>query len=124
RLSNAASRVEGGEIVCCGGQPLERDPVQAGLDWLGERFSVRVNPGASGSSTLYYYLYALERVGRMTGRRFIGEHDWYRAGAERLLALQDDFQGFWAGVGFGEDDRNVTTSFALLFLAKGKRQIA
>lgn len=124
RLSSSGSRVEDGQIVCCGGEPSEKDAVQEGLNWLGERFSVRVNPGMTGSSTLYYYLYALERVGRMTGRRFIGGHDWYREGAERLLELQDDFQGFWSGVGLGEDDRNVTTSFALLFLSKGKRQIA
>jgi hypothetical protein len=124
RLTGATSRVQDGQIVCCGGQPADKDPVQAGLDWLAQRFSVRINPGNSGSSTLYYYLYALERVGRMTGRRFIGGHDWYREGAERLLEMQDNFQGFWAGVGFGEDDRNVTTSFALLFLAKGKRQVA
>jgi len=124
RMSSAGSRVEAGQIICCGGETTEKDAVQEGLNWLGERFSVRVNPGMAGSSTLYYYLYALERVGRMTGRRFIGGHDWYREGAERLLELQDNFQGFWSGVGFGEDDRNVTTSFALLFLSKGKRQIA
>jgi len=124
RLSGASSRVQNGVIQCCGGEPAATDPVQAGIDWLAQRFSVRVNPGNAGSSSLYYYLYALERVGRMTGRRFIGGHDWYREGAERLLELQDNFQGFWAGSGFGEDDRNVTTSFALLFLAKGKRQVA
>jgi len=122
--SGAGSSVQGDRIVCCGEVADARDPVQAGLDWLGERFSVRVNPGSPGSATFYYYLYALERVGRMTGRRFIGGHDWYREGAERLLQLQDGFQGFWAGSGFGEEDRNVTTSFSLLFLAKGKRQVA
>lgn len=124
RLTSATSRVHNGAIECCGGQVADTDPVQAGIDWLADRFSVRVNPGSAGSSSLFYYLYALERVGRMTGRRFIGGHDWYREGAQRLLELQDNFQGFWAGNGFGEDDRNVTTSFALLFLAKGKRQVA
>ncbi len=123
RLGEASSRIEKGSLVCCGGQLEGRDPVEAGLNWLGERFSVQINPGNSGSSTLYYYLYALERVGRLTGRRFIGGHDWYREGAQRLVDLQDGFQGFWSGVGFGEEDKNVTTSFAILFLAKGKRQV-
>jgi len=123
RLGDASSKIQGGEIVCCGGNQNEEDPVEAGLKWLGDRFSVQLNPGNSGSSTLFYYLYALERVGRMTGRRFIGGHDWYREGAQRLVGLQDGFQGFWSGVGFAEDDRSVTTSFALLFLAKGKRQV-
>jgi hypothetical protein len=123
RLGNASSKIVDGNIQCCGGKAEARDAVEDGLKWLGERFSVQINPGNSGSSTLFYYLYALERVGRMTGRRFIGGHDWYREGAQRLLEAQDGFQGFWSGVGFGEDDRNVTTSFALLFLAKGKRQV-
>ncbi len=122
-LGKGSSRVEGGTIVCCGGESEDRDAVEAGLKWLGDRFTVQINPGNAGASTLFYYLYALERVGRMTGRRFIGGHDWYREGARRLVELQDSFQGFWAGIGFGEDDRNVTTSFALLFLAKGKRQV-
>jgi hypothetical protein len=124
QLATAGARIENGQIVCCGGDDQQRDPVQAGIDWLASKFSVRVNPGAPGSATLYYYLYALERVGRMTGRRFIGGHDWYREGAERLIQLQDGFQGFWAGTGIGEEDRNVATSFALLFLSKGKRKVA
>jgi len=123
RLAESSSKIENGKIVCCGGDSDDRDAVEAGLEWLGKRFSVQINPGNNGASTLYYYLYALERVGRLTGRRFIGGHDWYREGAARLVAMQDAFQGFWSGVAFAEDDRNVTTSFALLFLAKGKRQV-
>lgn len=123
RLGDSSSKIQNGVITCCGGVREEKDAVEEGLKWLGDRFSVQINPGNSGSSTLFYYLYALERVGRMTGRRFIGGHDWYREGAQRLVELQDGFQGFWSGTGFAEDDRNVTTSFALLFLAKGKRQV-
>ncbi len=37
-----------------------------------------------------YYLYAMERVGRLTGQRFIGGIDWYRAGADYLLKIQDE----------------------------------
>ncbi len=49
-------------------------------------------------------------------------HDWYREGAEKLIQDQDNFQGYWSGSGW-EDDRNIATSFALLFLSKGKRQV-
>ena len=115
--------VEGESIHCCGRAAGDGDPVEKGLEWLGNHFAVRTHPGTSGSHSLFYYLYALERVGRMTGRRLIGGHDWYRAGAEHLVEYQDKFQGFWVGVGLGENDRNVSTSFALLFLAKGKRQV-
>ena len=42
----------------------------------------------------YYYLYGLERVGRLSARRLIGEHDWYREGAEYLVRQQQE-SGYW-----------------------------
>ncbi len=109
-------------IDCCGSGDNQVIPIEQGLGWLGDHFTLQVNPGGD-SLTFYYYLYALERVGRLTGRRFIGGHDWYREGAERLLSLQDEFVGFWSGSGVMEQNRDVATSFALLFLSKGKRQV-
>lgn len=110
------------KIECCGEKADGSQSVERGLQWLGENFTLQVNPGGD-SLTFFYYLYALERVGRLTGRRFIGGHDWYREGAERLLALQDKFVGFWSGSGAMEQNRDIATSFALLFLSKGKRQV-
>ena len=121
RLSGLSSEISGDQIRCCGNVDDNTDPVAAGLNWLGRSFNLEVNPGG-GPGTFFYYLYALERVGRLSGRRFIGQHDWYREGAERLIELQDSFQGFWSGAAW-EDDRNIATSFALLFLSKGKRQV-
>lgn len=123
RAASGSSRIEGDSIQCCG-QIEDDDQIERSLQWLAERFTVRSNPGPRSISTnLYYYLYALERVGRMSGRRLIGDHDWYRAGAEYLVDAQDDFQGYWAGIGEAEANRSVTTAFALLFLSKGKRQV-
>jgi len=69
---------------------------------------------------LLYYLYALERVGRMTNQRFIGRHDWYRAGTEKILTLQASLGGGqWQAGGPVISD----TSFALLFLSKGRRPV-
>jgi hypothetical protein len=121
RLADGSSRIVGDRVQCCGGQTAEQDPIEEGLNWLGRNFTLQVNPGGD-SMTFFYYLYALERVGRLSGRRFIGEHDWYREGAERLLGIQDEFVGFWSGTG-GMETRDVATSFALLFLSKGKRQV-
>ena len=117
-----SSKIVGDNIQCCGNESSEKDPVQAGLQWLGDRFTTEVNPGGD-SMTFFYYLYALERVGRLSGRRFIGGHDWYREGAEQLLGVHDQFQGFWSGAGPMENNRDIATSFALLFLSKGKRQV-
>ena len=33
----------------------------------------------------------------MTARRFIGEHDWYREGADMLVREQDQLSGYWKG---------------------------
>ena len=122
RLNDSSSQIVGDNIQCCGGQKAEKDPVEEGLKWLANHFTIQGNPSSDNKMTYFYYLYALERVGRLSGRRFIGNHDWYREGAERIVALQDDFQGFWPSTGPLEPV-NVTTAFALLFLSKGKRQV-
>lgn len=114
-----AQAIRGG-VSCCGGgrtpQVLER-----GIDWLGRRFSVTQNPGAGGDTWLYYYLYGMERVGRFTARRFIGDHDWYREGARMFIDAQDRLSGQF--VARRIEDETVATSFALLFLAKGRRPV-
>lgn len=121
-LGDTSAESEKDQIRCCGADPVGLDPIEEGLRWLGNNFTLQVNPGGD-SLTFFYYLYALERVGRLSGRRFIGGHDWYREGAERLSELQDEFVGFWAGTGVMEENRDIATAFALLFLSKGKRQV-
>ncbi|MCA9139245.1 MAG: DUF4159 domain-containing protein [Planctomycetales bacterium] len=120
RLGNASSSIIDGKIHCCGGDESDQDPILRGLRWLGQKFSAKRNPDG-GDGTYYYYLYAIERTGRLTGRRFFGGHDWYREGAEQLIAQQDEFQGFWENGDW--ESPTVGTSFALLFLSKGKRQV-
>ncbi|MGC1273137.1 MAG: DUF4159 domain-containing protein [Planctomycetaceae bacterium] len=105
---------------CCGRDKLA-DQVDEALErayrWMQTRFAVSHNPGVGGN--ILYYLYGLERAGRLSGRRFFGEHDWYREGAEWLIAQQTPRDGGWRGVGNGEGDPIIGTSFALLFLSKG-----
>jgi hypothetical protein len=122
--------VRGTSIQCCG-LPVEegRDSVAAGLAWMANKFTVSQNPntaGIGGISRSYpwllYYLYGVERVGRMSGQRFIGKHDWYREGC-RFLIDQRDLNGSWQGTGPGEADPIIGTSLALLFLSKGRRPV-
>ena len=105
-----------GTPKCCGGED-DNQNLNRGIRWLERNFSVVSNP--PGGSELLYYLYGLERAGRLSGRRFIGTHDWYREGAEVLLRMQSRRDFSWTGVGHGETDTLVGTSFALLFLSKG-----
>ena len=114
------ARVTGNGIFCCGGGSSAK-PLEDGLRWLGRHFSVTQNPATGSQQWLYYYLYGLERVGRFTARRFIGPHDWYLEGATMFLASQDKLSGSFRSI--GSEDRLVATSFALLFLAKGRRPV-
>ncbi|HEX6961907.1 MAG TPA: DUF4159 domain-containing protein [Lacipirellula sp.] len=119
----AAQATDAG-VQCCL-PATEDDVLQRALVWMGRNFSVRRNPGQAGAGSQwhYYYLYGLERVGRLSARRFIGDHDWYREGAEFLIAQQDPFSHHWLGRGHSEDNPHVTTSLALLFLSKGRRPV-
>ena len=86
--------------------------IENALDWLGQRFSAKENPGRGGGHHLYW-LYCVERVGIAAGYKRFGDHDWYKEGAEILVKAQKD--GHW---GSFED-----TCFALLFLYKGRAPI-
>jgi hypothetical protein len=127
QLGSGDAEVVGGQVRCCGEQKDDHR-VQEGIDWLARNFSVHNNPSGVGlramqGSWLLYYLYGVERTGRMSARRFIGQHDWYREGSEMLVRTQDNLSGFWKGTGTQEANPHVGTSFALLFLAKGRRPV-
>jgi len=112
--------IQDGKILDCGKGGVNRS-LQGGINWLAEHFQVGQNLGA-GPIWKFYYLYGLERAGRLTGMRFFGNHDWYRLGAEELVHEQQQFGGFWEGAAI-ERNRVLATSFALLFLAKGRAPV-
>lgn len=102
---------------CCQGT-APNEALDRGLDWLRRSFAVGHNPGGA-NGWLLYYIYGIERAGRLSGLRFFGDHDWYREGAAYLVALQNGVGGYWEGVGNVESHKVVGTSMALLFLSKG-----
>jgi uncharacterized protein DUF4159/prenyltransferase/squalene oxidase-like repeat protein len=98
---------------------VENDRIGRGLEWLGHNWSVTMNPGAKGGlAEPYYFLYAVERIGVLTGLKYIGSHDWYREGAAFLVKDQRA-DGSWGRRLYGLSD----TCFAVLFLAKGPAPI-
>ena len=124
KVNELDARIVGDQVQCCGGGDEADDAIERGLEWLGKNFSVRRNPSSTNVEGLsgryrYYYLYALERVGRLAGRRFIGNHDWYREGVEELLDQQDRLSGFWQD----GNEQLAPTAFATLFLSKGRRPV-
>jgi hypothetical protein len=110
------------------------DPaVRRACAWLGREFRVDANPkvarkvggrlrdrpAASIDSTYkrYYWLWSLERTGRLLDLQTFGEHDWYREGAKALLDEQKD-DGRWIG-----SNPLTGTCFALLFLTRGTKPV-
>jgi hypothetical protein len=127
KIHSTNAQADGDRIRCCLDEESDDDCVRRGLQWLGSDrvFAVSHNPGRPQAHWLYY-LYALERVGRLTAQRFIGKHDWYREGADRLLKAKGGATtDHWVGIGQLAEgrDKNVATAFALLFLSKGRRPI-
>lgn len=104
----------------------ENVAIARGQRWLGAHFTFEPT---EIHSAIFYNIYGIERVGRLSGQRFIGEHDWYREGCELLcgvkkgssLAQQDD--GGWRAKSGFDDMPVISTSFALLFLSKGRTPI-
>ena len=124
RVNLADASVKDGLVQCCQFEK-EDDSLERAINWLGRNFMVRGNPGRRGQSQVwhFYYLYGLERVGRLTARRFIGEHDWYREGAEFLVRHQDPFSHNWQGQNTAEDNPHIASAMSLLFLSKGRRPV-
>ena len=109
-----------GVAVQCG-RYESQDAINRGMNWIAEHFSFA---NALEAKSVYYNVYGIERVGRLSGQRFIGQFDWYREGCEWLVREQNR-NGSWSqNRGFKIDGVNViSTSFALLFLSKGRTPI-
>lgn len=109
----------GGEFVDCNRQsyPPEirrtQEVIQKGLDWMDKNFSATDNPN-HGGQYYEYYLYGVERVGLASGYKFFGTHDWYKEATNALLARSGGRRGL---------GNTVETSFALLFLARGRNPV-
>ncbi len=124
-LDRAADHLVGGRVVCCGDDPVDKQ-LQAAMQWLASNFRVNGNPRPGGMDNgKYYYLYGMERAGRLSGQRFFGTHDWYREGATELVSDQSKrLVGSWANPsGHLENMEEVASSLALLFLSKGLRPV-
>jgi len=94
--------------------------IDSGMLWLGQQFSLGRNPGRSGRSYFYYWLYGVERVGALLDVQMLGSHDWYAEGSSFLIEDQGA-AGQWA-TPWGEED--IATSFSLLFLKRATARSA
>ncbi len=89
---------------------------QLAVAWLTHNYSVSTNPGGAALN-LHYYLYGLERVCSLLELDKLGDHDWYRDGAEFLVDGQAD-NGSWRS-----RHAETDTCFALLFLERASAPV-
>lgn len=93
-----------------------------GMNYIGSNFNFE-SPKSS-----FYNIYGLERLGRLSGQRFIDKYDWYREGCEKLIRMQS-LVAPTRGAILAEQGRSIdaspilSTSFALLFLSKGRTPV-
>ncbi|HEY7087101.1 MAG TPA: hypothetical protein VH518_03370, partial [Tepidisphaeraceae bacterium] len=93
--------------------PLTKAQVRA-LEWFDEGDnSVNIDGGHRG-----YSLYGMERVGLACGYKYFGTHDWYQELAAKMMREQKP-DGSWDG----GDSPVAETSFALLFLSRGRHPV-
>ena len=94
----------------------ENQAAAKALTWISTNFQLELQ------GRTFYNLYGIERAGRLSGLRFFGSHDWYREGCEFLVDRQQD-DGSWSLAGAWDQWPVVSSSFALLFLSKGRTPV-
>jgi hypothetical protein len=109
-----------------GRDPLEDDRIKKGLEWLGQNLSYGSNPMAPGNIAKnawshYYWVYAVERAGSLTGTDWFGNRPWYSEGASFLLSAQNP-DGTW-GNGTTDGQKIIDTCWSILFLRRATKQI-
>jgi hypothetical protein len=96
------------------------DPhLERGLRWISENFPKYKESGA------YYTLYGMERIGVAAGYKYFGKINWYEDGAEFLVKQQHPDGSWGDGDANSHDNANKVpnTSFALMFLARGRAPV-
>jgi hypothetical protein len=113
------------------------EAIEDAAAWLAKFFSVKDIPSVNGVDErlplprfrlkpyYFFYMFALESAGTLTGCEKFGDHDWYREGALALLAIQKP-DGHWdrwlktppSDMQDSPEYCIANTCFALLFLKK------
>jgi hypothetical protein len=93
------------------------DLIEAGINWLGDQMPATglTNIDRIVGHFKTYTAYAVDRVGILAGRRFLGARDWYRDGVVGFKKLWSEIKAR----GLGLEHSLVDTSMMVMFLAKG-----
>ncbi len=101
----------------CNGN-IDDPAIDAGLRYLGEHLTELV------AGREYYTLFGISRVGLASGYKYLGATDWFKWGSDKACRDQAANGGWTLYETENENDTGVpSTSFALLFLARGRAPI-
>ncbi len=117
--------------------------IQSAMEWLAANFAVEHNAGLDTPAAalnggnrmrdrmrrgfqndpitgtyIFYMLFGYERVGEASGLTRFGSHKWFDLGADFLIRSQN-YDGSWEG----NLGAVVDTSYALLFLSRGRAPV-
>lgn len=95
------------------GQNADVPNITNGLKWMDQHLDL-VQPRNAG-----YLLYGVERVGLASGRKYFGAKNWYKLGATKAINEQKPDGSF----AMGYYSPTIETSFALLFLIRGRNPV-
>ncbi|HEY7120004.1 MAG TPA: DUF4159 domain-containing protein [Tepidisphaeraceae bacterium] len=116
-----------GNGIGCQGN-VDNPAIERGVEWLAQNFDKVATDERYTRDFPFATLYAVERVGVASGRKYFGPHDWYAKGVTWLLGMQKPDGSFNTFLGSGPMDGPigpvVDTSFATLFLARGRAPVA
>lgn len=84
--------------------------IDAAIKWINKNYDQ-----AFSGNWPFYTLYGMERIGLASGYKYLGTIDWYRNGADKLIAAQQP-NGSWGGM-------TADTCFSVLFLVRGRNPV-
>lgn len=90
--------------------------LEKGITYLAERLPQLF--GVEDVPDRHYTIYGIERIGVASGLKYLNNVDWYQVGADYLVRAQEN-NGSWKGA----HDDEIPTSFALLFLSRGREPV-
>ncbi|QNN24251.1 DUF4159 domain-containing protein [Planctomycetales bacterium ZRK34] len=99
-----------------------RKLIDHGLEYFSKNWKPDKDSPGRGSQFLGYHLYGTERVGLASGRKYFGGRDWFAAGAE-VIVKNTTSRGFSVKGASNYSSSVVRSSFALLFLSRGRSPI-
>lgn len=102
----------------CNGN-IHNPAIERGIAWLAENYHTVATDERLPRNYPYNTLYGIERVGVASGYKYIARRDWFAHGAEWLLRNQLP-DGSWPA----EYGDLTSTSFALIFLSRGRAPVA